>query len=138
MVFSFKRYFFFFTFENICCTGEVGKQIRCLTNFIPIQPCAGWILYRYNVSFNPVISSKSIRLKLLNEHHEILGTDLIFDGIHLYISRRLAENPTVLTSINPKTEEQVQIFVQYVTELSSDSAECISLFNTINRKLFKL
>lgn len=114
--------------------GETGRNIRCITNFLPIVANPDWTLCRYKVTFEPDVCSKSLRLKLLNQHQEIFGKELIFHGNFLYLPRRLNGDSTIVSSFNAKTDESIQILVRFESQTAPDSPECISLFNSINRK----
>jgi aubergine-like protein len=51
--------------------------------------CANPGVYQYHVDFRPMVDSKNIRFKLLNEHRDVIGNVKAFDGNILYLPIRL-------------------------------------------------
>ncbi|KAF0987091.1 hypothetical protein HZS_3492 [Henneguya salminicola] len=51
--------------------------------------------YKYSVTFSPDIDSTGLRYKLLCQHDSVIGDIKIFDGITLYVSRRLPEDSVI-------------------------------------------
>ena len=49
-------------------------------------------MYQYHVSFNPEVTSKSLRQGMLKEHKEMLGDTRVFDGMILFMPRRLPQD----------------------------------------------
>jgi aubergine-like protein len=45
-------------------------------------------VYQYHVDFRPMVDSKNIRFKLLNEHRDVIGNVKAFDGNILYLPIR--------------------------------------------------
>ena len=63
-------------------------RISLSGNYIRIN-CANPGVYQYHVDFRPMVDSKNIRFKLLNEHRDVIGNVKAFDGSILYLPIRL-------------------------------------------------
>ena len=68
--------------------GHLFFRISLSGNYIRIN-CANPGVYQYHVDFRPMVDSKNIRFKLLNEHRDVIGNVKAFDGNILYLPIRL-------------------------------------------------
>ena len=75
-----------------CDTGNSGTQIQVRTNTFKLVPRHDWHLYQYHVDFNPNVDSKRLRQFLVRVQSDtVLGKALAFDGMILYLVKKLPE-----------------------------------------------
>lgn len=55
-------------------------------------------VYQYHVTYSPEIENNKMKKRLLNEHREIVGQVIAFDGMVLYTGVKLDKNVSVFTS----------------------------------------
>ena len=61
------------------------------SNFFRLETASQWMLYQYHVDYSPPIESRKLKIALLVSHAELLGKVRAFDGMILYLPRRLQE-----------------------------------------------
>ncbi|XP_003391478.2 PREDICTED: piwi-like protein 1, partial [Amphimedon queenslandica] len=95
----------------------------------------GHAIYQYNVSYNPPVENKRMRLALLYHHEEaLIGKVHSFDGMVLYLPHRLHNNPEEVIS-KTKEGDTIHITIKLTNELSANSPVCLQLFNILFRKI---
>lgn len=75
-----------------CFSGTSGKTITVQTNYFKLECAPDWHLYQYHVDFNPPVVSRKLRVGLLADHKDLLGTTRAFDGMVLFLPRRLQQD----------------------------------------------
>lgn len=113
--------------------GSSGSQIRVVSNFVALKNRPNCALYQYNVSYSPIIESKRLRLKLLYEQELLIGKTRAFDGMILYLPKRLPDDVVEYTS-RLKDDTFVNVTITLTNEVSANSPVCIQLFNIIFRR----
>ncbi|KAG9491305.1 piwi-like protein 4 [Eleutherodactylus coqui] len=119
-----------------CKTGTSGNPVNLLTNLFNLGLPTEWSLYQYHVDFSPSIVSMRLKAGLLYSHGDVLGTARAFDGAILFLSRKLQNTVTDLTSTT-NNGEVVKITVTLTSTLMPGSPVCIQFFNVLFKKVFK-
>ncbi|XP_072258800.1 piwi-like protein 4 [Pyxicephalus adspersus] len=117
-------------------TGTSGTPVNLLTNLFALGFPKEWQLYQYHVDFNPFIASMRLKTALLYIHGEVLGQGRAFDGAILFLTCKLPEKITVLTSTTNRGEE-VKITVTLTSTLPSGSPVCIQFFGVLFKRIFR-
>ncbi|XP_054612081.1 piwi-like protein 1 isoform X4 [Dunckerocampus dactyliophorus] len=117
-------------------SGKKRTLIDLLSNLFCISPEPS-LLCQYQVDFQTPMESCHLRSTLLFQHEQDLGSAHCFDGVILFLPRRLPEQVTVLTSTTGNGEE-VQITVTFTKELPPKSPECLQLYNILFRRYNKI
>uniref|UniRef100_K7G6N5 Piwi like RNA-mediated silencing 4 n=1 Tax=Pelodiscus sinensis TaxID=13735 RepID=K7G6N5_PELSI len=117
-------------------TGSSGIPVKVVTNLYNLGLPREWQLYQYHVTFSPELESKRLRIALLYSHTELLGKAKAFDGAILFLSQKLENQITELSSVT-KRGETVNITITLTNELASSSPVCIQFFNIIFKKVLK-
>ncbi|XP_054612079.1 piwi-like protein 1 isoform X2 [Dunckerocampus dactyliophorus] len=117
-------------------SGKKRTLIDLLSNLFCISPEPS-LLCQYQVDFQTPMESCHLRSTLLFQHEQDLGSAHCFDGVILFLPRRLPEQVTVLTSTTGNGEE-VQITVTFTKELPPKSPECLQLYNILFRRILKI
>lgn len=66
-------------------------MLPIMTNYFKLECAPDWHMYQYHVDFNPQIENKRMRIALLFHHSELLGETRAFDGMMLYLPKRLPQ-----------------------------------------------
>ena len=84
--------FIYCIYYNLLLTGSSGNPIQILTNAFCVEcTVTDWILYQYHVDFNPEVDNKRVRIAMIADHRELLGNTRAFDGMTLFMPRRLSQ-----------------------------------------------
>lgn len=119
---------------TICRQGESGKTIDIMSNYIDLEFVDGKGIYRYEVKYSPETDSPKIRNALLNQHLEQLGKTKTFDGMTLYLPKKLPERITRLVSLrHDKTEVEITVIFQRL-QLPHESMQ---FFNVLLNKVMR-
>ncbi|CAO2636110.1 Piwi-like protein 4 [Lemmus lemmus] len=119
-----------------CKTGSSGIPLRLVTNLFSLDLPQAWQLYQYHVTYSPDLASRRLKIALLYSHGKLLDKAKAFDGTSLFLSEKLDQKVTELTS-DTQRGETVRITLTLISQLPSSSPTCIQFFNVIFKKLFK-
>ena len=92
------------------------------------------MIYQYNVSFSPEVDNKKVRLAMINGQGELLGKPRAFDGMVLFMPRKLPETVTKVTTQRRSDDSPVEITITLTNEVPSNSPSCLQLYNIIFRR----
>uniref|UniRef100_A0A8C6WCL3 Piwi-like RNA-mediated gene silencing 4 n=1 Tax=Nannospalax galili TaxID=1026970 RepID=A0A8C6WCL3_NANGA len=119
-----------------CKTGSSGLPVKLVTNLFSLDLPQDWQLYQYHVVYSPDLPSKRLRTALLYGHSELSDRTKAFDGAILFLSQKLDQKVTELTS-ETQRGETVRMTVTLTNKLVSSSPVCIQFFNIIFKKILK-
>jgi aubergine-like protein len=117
--------------------GTHGNPVQLVSNYFKLLSAPNWHLYQYHVDFSPQVDHKGLRMRLVKEHREMLGTTRAFDGMVLFLSRKLEQSQTEVTS-QTREGENIRITFKLANELPPDSPTCIQMYNVILRRVLKM
>ncbi|MBZ3880721.1 Piwi-like protein 4 [Sciurus carolinensis] len=117
-----------------CKTGSSGIPVMLVTNLFNLDLPQDWQLYQYHVTYIPDLESRKLRIALLYSHSKLSSKAKAFDGTILFLSQKLEEKVTELSS-ETRRGETVKMTVTLMRELPSSSPVCIQVFNIIFKKL---
>ncbi|XP_071789596.1 piwi-like protein 1 [Asterias amurensis] len=115
--------------------GSSGTKLEVYTNCFRLKAEDRWLLYQYHVGFNPMIENPRARQAILRFHSEILGSPLAFDGMTLFLLRKLEQPVTKLRTKRKDSDAIVEVTVTLTNELAPTSPTCIQVYNIIFRKI---
>ena len=123
--------------EPVLKHGEKGKTFNAMCNAIELHcdPEAG--VFEYEVRFAPVVDNMSYRFKYLNQHKEVIGEAKTFDGVILFLPRKLNGTITKFTSTN-MVEGESSVNVEIIFKRKKRLGECIQLYNVLFNRIFKI
>ncbi|XP_053526435.1 piwi-like protein 4 [Artibeus jamaicensis] len=119
-----------------CKTGSSGIPVKLVTNLFSLGLPQDWQLYQYHVTYVPDLESRSVRIALLYSHRELSNRAKAFDGTILFLSQRLEEKVTELSS-ETRRGEAVKMTITLTQELPASSPVCIQVFSIIFKKILK-
>ncbi|XP_046683937.1 piwi-like protein Ago3 [Homalodisca vitripennis] len=110
--------------------GTTGQEVPATANYIHLYLKEGRGIYEYEVRFNPPVDDRIYCEKLLFvQHRDLFGRNRTFDGVTMYLPRKLDEVDTILTSVHPITNETHTISLIFKKERSM--GECTHMFNVL-------
>nr|XP_033803393.1 piwi-like protein 4 isoform X3 [Geotrypetes seraphini] len=118
-------------------SGSSGIPLKMVTNLFGLGLPNTWRLFQYHVTFSPAFESRRLKVALLYCHSELLGKAKAFDGAILFLSHKLENEVTELSSIT-KNSETVKITITLTCQLPSGSPVCIQFFNILFKKILKM
>nr|AGA54121.1 piwi-like protein 4 [Rhinolophus ferrumequinum] len=119
-----------------CKTGSSGIPVKLVTNLFSLDLPQDWQLYQYHVTYTPNLESRRMRIALLYSHRELSNKAKAFDGVILFLSQKLKEKVTELSS-ETQRGETVKMTVALTRELPASSPVCVQVFSIIFRKILK-
>ncbi|XP_048257294.1 piwi-like protein 1 [Haliotis rufescens] len=119
--------------------GTSGRPMPVLANFFRLETAPDWMLYQYHVDFNPTIDSRRLKNALLMSHIEsLLGNTRAFDGMILYLPRKLPQQTTEVYSNRNYDSAQIRITITLTNELPPTSPQFIQVANILFRKYLSM
>ncbi|XP_019512711.1 PREDICTED: piwi-like protein 4 isoform X1 [Hipposideros armiger] len=119
-----------------CKTGSSGIPVKLVTNLFGLDLPQDWQLYQYHVTYTPNLESRRMRISLLYSHSELSNKAKAFDGVILFLSQKLEEKVTELSS-ETQRGGTVKMTITLTRELPASSPLCIQVFSIILRKILK-
>lgn len=114
--------------------GTSGQTVNVFSNYVVLKNRPGGAIYQYNVSYNPPVESKGLRIGLLKDHEEsLIGKTRAFDGMILYLPKRLPKDVVEVVS-QTKDGQNITITIKLTNELSASSPICLQLLNITFRR----
>lgn len=111
------------------------RKGEVLTNYFRVttkQPA----IYQYAVSFDPPLDSRSMRYAMVASHSSLIGETFAFDGMQLFLLKKLPEKVTYVKSTRSFDSQDFEIAIQLTNEL--EPSQCYQLYNIIFRKVLRL
>jgi aubergine-like protein len=115
--------------------GAAGQPIPLRSNFVVLRNRPNCALYQYNVSYSPPIESRGLRAGLLSEHTNLIGNVRAFDGMILFLPRRLPDDVTEVVSVTKHDQTPVTIKITLTNEVAANSPVSLQVFNVIFRRI---
>ncbi|XP_037360533.1 piwi-like protein 4 [Talpa occidentalis] len=119
-----------------CKRGSSGIPVRLATNLFSLDLPQDWQLYQYHVAYSPALDSRRLRTALLYGHSALSGKAKAFDGATLFLSQKLQDKVTELTSLTQRGET-VKMTVTLTGTLPAHSPACLQVLGVIFRKILK-
>ena len=118
-------------------TGTSGQAIPLSANFINMKSRPNSAMYQYNVGYAPPVESRGLRYLLLRQQEEIVGKVRIFDGMILYLPKRLPQDVTELLSVHPNDQSKIKLTVTLTNELGPTDPAFLQLLNILFRNVLR-
>lgn len=116
--------------------GEKGMRYSAICNAIELRCDREAGVFEYEVRFAPAVDNLSYRYKYLNQHKEVIGAKT-FDGVILYLPRRLNDATTRLVCTN-MVPDQPPVKVEIIFKRKQRLGECLQLYNVLFERIFKV
>lgn len=116
--------------------GTKGREFAAMSNSIQLHCDTNAGFFEYEVRFSPCVDNMQFRFKYLMQHREFIGNTKTFDGVILYLPRRLPETITNLVSKNIVDETNINVEIIYKRQ--KRLGECMQLYNVLFEKVFKI
>ncbi|XP_016945528.3 protein piwi [Drosophila suzukii] len=116
--------------------GTDGKPVMLETNFFRLNTKPEWRIVHYHVEFEPSIENPRVRMGVLSNHANILGSGYLFDGLQLFTTRKFDQQLTVLAG-KSKLDIDYKISVKFVGFISTAEPRFLQVLNLILRRSMK-
>lgn len=107
-----------------------------MTNSIQMFCDADAGVFEYEVRFRPPVDNMKLRSSLVYQQKELLGEARTFDGVILFLPKRLPEATTHLVSTDRADGSEIN--VEIIFKRQKRLGECIQLYNILFEKIFKV
>lgn len=107
-----------------------------MTNYIRLACDPDRGIYEYEVRFHPLVDSKAIRARYIAQHKDVLGNAKTFDGVKLFLPKKLPEAELILQSKNPVDGHDVTIKIIY--KRKQRMSENIQFYNILFQRIMKV
>ena len=118
-------------------TGTSGQPIALLANYVNMKSRPNSAMYQYNVGYSPPVESRGLRFLLLRQQEEIVGKVRIFDGMLLYLPKRLVQDVSEFVSLHPNDQSVVKLTVTLTNELAPTDPAFLQLLNILFRNVLR-
>jgi len=116
--------------------GTDGKPVMLETNFFRLNTKPEWRIVHYHVEFEPSIENPRVRMGVLSNHANILGSGYLFDGLQLFTTRKFDQQITVLAG-KSKLDIDYKISIKFVGFISTAEPRFLQVLNLILRRSMK-
>lgn len=113
--------------------GATGGKVTLVTNHFKLMTRPNFGVFQYNVSFDPEQESKRVRVALLKSQSQLIGQVHAFDGMILYLPKRLPETQTKVV-VNKLNGDPVEMTITLTNDIPKDSPSMLQLYNIIFRR----
>ncbi|XP_078682107.1 piwi-like protein 1 [Branchiostoma floridae x Branchiostoma belcheri] len=117
--------------------GTTGNPVSMITNFFRVKPQPDWVLFQYHMEFSPEVDHRKARIAMVCSQEDLLGRTKIFDGMILFLPRRLEKDQTVITTQRKTDGSPVKITITLTNEVPPTSPVCLQIYNILFRKFLK-
>ncbi|XP_058446425.1 protein argonaute-3 [Malaya genurostris] len=117
-------------------TGTKGTPVQLMTNYIRIACDPDRGIYEYEVRFSPEVDSKASRARYIAQHANVIGNAKTFDGVKLYLPKKLPNADTILYANNPVDGHQVTIKIMY--KRKQRMSENVQFYNILFQRIMKV
>lgn len=115
--------------------GTQGEQIILKTNHFELQMAPDYMLYQYSVDFAPEIVNKRFRMALMRDHKELLGDCRAFDGMIMFLPKKLPNKVTEVYSTRQSDGERIRITFTLRAEIAPNSMSALQMYNVIFKRI---
>ena len=92
------------------------------------------MIYQYNVSYSPEIDNKKVRVAMINGQGELLGKPRAFDGMVLFMPRKLPEPVTKVVTQRRSDDTPVEITITFTNNIPPENPQYLQVCNIIFRR----
>ncbi|XP_053697192.1 protein argonaute-3 [Sabethes cyaneus] len=117
-------------------TGTRGTPVELMTNYIRIACNPDRGIYEYEVRFSPEVDSKAVRSRYIAQHADVIGNAKTFDGVKLYLPKKLPNPETILYSKNPVDGHEVTIKI--IFKRKQRMSENVQFYNILFQRIMKV
>ncbi|XP_017059225.2 protein piwi [Drosophila ficusphila] len=122
--------------ELVSKKGAEGNKVLLQTNFFRLNTKPDWRIVHYHVEFEPTIENPRVRMGILSNHADVLGSGYLFDGMQLFTTRKFEQELTMLKG-RSKLDIEYTIKIKCVGFISSAEPRFLQVLNLILRRSMK-
>lgn len=114
--------------------GELRPCDRAVVlraNYFALNRTPEWSIYKYHVTIEPEVLLLGARRFLLYQHKETIGAH-IFDGMQIYMLRRLDDKVTFLS--RNREDVEFTLILKFTLEVRPDTNDALQILNLVQRR----
>nr|AFQ20832.1 PIWI [Hydra vulgaris] len=116
--------------------GTFGQQVEIVSNFFKVDFRSA-DLHLYNVVFDPDVQSSKFRHAMLHKIDDVIGSTRCFDGMIMYLPKKLSE-PVTKLSVKTNKNEDISITITHRCAVPANSPSVVQLMNILFKKQLKI
>lgn len=124
--------------EGLNKEGSFGTKVEIVTNAYKLETRPNYTIYQYNVAFSPEVDFKKVQIGLIADQQQLLGNVRAFDGMTLFLPKKLAEPITKIIGRRRRRDnpegEPVEITITLTNELPAFNPTSLHIYNIVLRK----
>jgi aubergine-like protein len=124
---------FVITTSVYLCLGSFGRPKTVYTNTFMLRQAAGRSICQYHVHYNPPVESRGLRSRLINEQKELLGPVKIFDGMILYLGKKLEQPKTTFVG-QTRDGDAIQVTIEFTGEVMPGTLSYMQILNVLMKR----
>jgi len=114
--------------------GTSGEPVQILTNYFKVDKMPRFEgLHQYVVAFDPDIQSQKLKGFLLFSMQDVIGEVKVFDGMSLFLPRKLAE-PVVERCVETRDGSSIKVKITHTNEVPVNSPQVVQLMGILFRR----
>lgn len=115
-------------------TGTGGAPVNIVSNFFKVTHLPSFSgLFQYVVSFQPDIQSMKLKGFLMFSMEDMLGTVRCFDGMTLFLPKKLPDQDTCKV-VTTRNGEDIKVKVSFTNQVPENSPAVVQLMNILFRR----
>eukprot|EP00095_Tigriopus_kingsejongensis_P011291 maker-scaffold14_size734282-snap-gene-2.24 protein:Tk11291 transcript:maker-scaffold14_size734282-snap-gene-2.24-mRNA-1 annotation:"piwi-like protein 1" len=122
--------------EPVIRRGQAGQTTTCSANHVVLKFPSDKGVFEYEVRFNPQLDAMRERHRALASILTVLGKTKTFDGVKLFLPKRLPEQTTVISTVTSSGLE-VEITILFKCWKNLGDRDCVFLYNILMRRVME-
>ena len=86
------------------------------------------------MSYSPEVDNKRVRMAMINGQRELLGEARAFDGMVLFMPKKLPDPVTKVVTHRKSDDSAVEITITLTNEMPPDSPQCLHFYNIMFKR----
>lgn len=114
--------------------GKAGQKVTIVSNFFKVDKLPNnQGISQYNVTFTPDVQSDKLKSALLHDLDDILGKTRCFDGMTMFLPKKLSEDITTKT-VTTRQGNDITVKIMFTNMVPENSPSIVQLMNILFRK----
>jgi len=115
--------------------GGAGTRSMVKANYFGVDLAPDMKIYQYHVDFKPPIENIRVKFALIAQAAEAVGSQKLFDGGILYLSRVLPKDPYVTYSQRKYDDAKIEVTFTRKCEVLHTSPQFLQIANILMKKV---
>jgi len=117
--------------------GTGGRKVNIVSNYFQVTKLPNFSgLHQYVVSFEPDIQSIKLKGFLLFSMQDVIGEVRVFDGMTLFLPKKLADNETE-RGVVTRDGSSIKVKITFTNDVPENSPQVVQLMGILFRRQLK-